>query len=309
MSKKEMTTEKRLKVRLYLSLLVYTVVGYGLTLILDYIFSKFDNGIFAWLYWRLDLLFILYLMIGFVCIFNYYWKKPWGYLDEVIDATQTVYEQNSHTVSLSDPLKELEAQLNQIKMSVLLSKRAAKQAEEKKNEIIMYLAHDIRTPLTTVIGYLSLLHEAPDMPEQQKEKYVKVALNKAERLEKLINELFEITKYNAHTVITETKNSINYDLVDKMPKNGLLVNTARKEVINEADLLRLMNDRPDLEYVTDIMPVHHAEFADHFPGRYFSTPKKMGAQTAEANINAGIAAARQIVGFLKDGCEKFRVNK
>lgn len=200
MSKKEMTTEKRLKVRLYLSLLVYTVVGYGLTLILDYIFSKFDNGIFAWLYRRLDLLFILYLMIGFVCIFNYYWKKPWGYLDEVIDATQTVYEQNNHTVSLSDPLKELEAQLNQIKMSVLLSKQAAKQAEEKKNEIVMYLAHDIRTPLTTVIGYLSLLHEAPDMPEKQKEKYVQIALSKAERLEKLINELFEITKYNAHTV-------------------------------------------------------------------------------------------------------------
>ena len=206
MSKKEMTTEKRLKVRLYLSLLVYTVVGYGLTLILDYIFSKFDNGIFAWLYRRLDLLFILYLMIGFVCIFNYYWKKPWGYLDEVIDATQTVYEQNSHTVSLSDPLKELEAQLNQIKMSVLLSKRAAKQAEEKKNEIVMYLAHDIRTPLTTVIGYLSLLHEAPDMLEQQKEKYVKVALDKAERLERLINELFEITKYNAHTVIIKKEN-------------------------------------------------------------------------------------------------------
>ena len=67
-----------------------------------------------------------------------------------------------------------------------------------------------------------------------------------------------------------------------MPKNGLLVNTARKEVINEADLLRLMNDRPDLEYVTDIMPVHHVEFADHFPGRYFSTPKKMGAQNCRS---------------------------
>ena len=206
MSNKKMATEKRLKVRLYLSLLVYTVVGYGLTLILDYIFSKFDNGIFAWLYWRLGPLFILYLVIGFVCIFNYYWKKPWDYLDEVIDATQTVYEQNSHTVSLSDPLKELEEQLNQIKMSVLLSKQAAKQAEEKKNEIVMYLAHDIRTPLTTVIGYLSLLHEAPDMPEQQKEKYVKVALDKADRLEKLINELFEITKYNAHTVIIKKEN-------------------------------------------------------------------------------------------------------
>lgn len=107
----------------------------------------------------------------------------------------------------------------------------------------------------------------------------------------------------------ETKESINYDLVNLMPKNGLLVNTARKEVINEADLLRLMNDRPDLKYVTDIMPVHTAEFAEHYPERYFTTPKKMGAQTAEANINAGIAAAKQIVGFFKEGCEKFRVNK
>lgn len=139
------------------------------------------------------------------------------YLDGKMIYNGTVYEfdvkklrelcaSNNHTVSLSDPLKELEEQLNQIKMSVLLSKQAAKQAEEKKNEIVMYLAHDIRTPLTTVIGYLSLLHEAPDMPEQQKEKYVKVALNKAERLEKLINELFEITKYNAHTVIIKKEN-------------------------------------------------------------------------------------------------------
>ena len=107
----------------------------------------------------------------------------------------------------------------------------------------------------------------------------------------------------------ETKNSIDYELVNRMPQSGLLINTARKEVINEVDLLRLMHDRPDLKYVTDIMPAHHEEFAEHYPGRYFSTPKKMGAQTAEANINAGIAAAKQIVGFLKDGCEKFRVNK
>ena len=134
MSNKEIATEKRLRVRLYLSLLSYTVVGYGLTILLNYIFSKFDNGILAWFYWRIDALFMIYLVIGFVCIFKYYWKKPWGYLDEVITATQTVYEQNDHTVTLSDPLKELEKQLNQIKMSVLLSKQAAKQAEEKKNE-------------------------------------------------------------------------------------------------------------------------------------------------------------------------------
>lgn len=198
---KRTTTEKRLSVHLYLSLVLYTVVGFGLVILLDYIFSKFNNSILSWLYLRIDAILIIYLIIGFVCIFNYFWKKPWGYLDEVISATQTVYEQNDHAVALSEPLKELENQLNQIKMSVLLSKQAAKQAEDKKNEIIMYLAHDIRTPLTTVIGYLSLLHEAPDMPENQKEKYIKVALDKADRLEKLINELFEVTKYNAHTVV------------------------------------------------------------------------------------------------------------
>ena len=107
----------------------------------------------------------------------------------------------------------------------------------------------------------------------------------------------------------ETENSINYELVNKMPKGGLLVNTARKEVINEAELIKLMEERADLKYVTDIMPVANEEFATKFAGRYFSTPKKMGAQTAEANINAGIAAAKQIEGFLKEGCERFRVNK
>ena len=107
----------------------------------------------------------------------------------------------------------------------------------------------------------------------------------------------------------ETKNSINYALVNRLPKTRIPVNTARKEATNHAELIQLMDERADLKYITDIMPVANEIFAAKFPGRYFSTPKKMGAQTAEANINAGIAAARQIVGFLRDGCEKFRVNK
>ena len=106
----------------------------------------------------------------------------------------------------------------------------------------------------------------------------------------------------------ETIQSINYELVNKMPKGAILVNTARKEVINEPELLKLMADRADIKYVTDIMPDADAEFKT-FEGRYFSTPKKMGAQTAEANINAGIAAAKQIAAFFADGCTKFQVNK
>lgn len=106
----------------------------------------------------------------------------------------------------------------------------------------------------------------------------------------------------------ETRQSINYALVSKMKKGGIVINTARKEVINEPGLLKLMAEREDLKYITDIKPDADADFAK-FEGRYFSTPKKMGAQTAEANINAGIAAARQINAFFKDGCTRYQVNK
>ena len=93
-----------------------------------------------------------------------------------------------------------------------------------------------------------------------------------------------------------------------MPKGGCLVNTARKEVINEAEMEKVLAERTDLKYVTDIAPAN-AETLAQFAPRFFATPKKQGAETAEANLNAGLAAARQIVGFFKDGCTKFQVNK
>ena len=107
----------------------------------------------------------------------------------------------------------------------------------------------------------------------------------------------------------ETKGSINHDLVGLLPKGGVLVNTARKEVIDEEGLIALMQERSDIRYMTDIMPAADMKFRTLFEGRYFATPKKMGAQTAEANINAGIAAAKQIVDFIQNGNERFRVNR
>ena len=106
----------------------------------------------------------------------------------------------------------------------------------------------------------------------------------------------------------ETKGSINYALLSKIPKGGLLVNTARKEVINEAELIQFMQERQDFRYVTDIMPAADQKMTELFESRYFATPKKMGAQTAEANINAGIAAAKQIVDFFQNGNKRFQVN-
>ncbi len=107
----------------------------------------------------------------------------------------------------------------------------------------------------------------------------------------------------------ETKGSINKKLLNLMPKGAILVNTARKEVINEDELVQLMTERTDFKYVTDIMPACDVKMRELFADRYFSTPKKMGAQTAEANINAGIAAAKQIVDYLKNGNTRFQVNK
>ncbi|MBQ0127154.1 MAG: 3-phosphoglycerate dehydrogenase [Bacteroidales bacterium] len=107
----------------------------------------------------------------------------------------------------------------------------------------------------------------------------------------------------------QTIGSIGYDLVTRMPKGATLINTARKEVIDEAGLAKALEERTDLKYAADVAPDNIAELKEKFGARVFATPKKMGAQTAEANINAGLAAARQIVAFLKDGCTKFQLNK
>ena len=107
----------------------------------------------------------------------------------------------------------------------------------------------------------------------------------------------------------ETIGSIGYDLITKMPKGATLINTARKEVIDEAGLEKALEERPDLKYATDIAPSNYAALREKFGERVFATPKKMGAQTAEANLNAGLAAANQICAFFKDGCTKFQLNK
>lgn len=126
-----------------------------------------------------------------------------------------------------------------------------------------------------------------------------------------VEELYKNNKIvSLHIPATdETRKSVGYDLVTLLPKNGVLVNTARKEVIDEEGLRKALRERTDIKYVADIRPDIADELLEEFEGRVFFTPKKMGAQTAEANINAGIAAANQVVAFLRDGIDRFRVNK
>lgn len=128
---------------------------------------------------------------------------------------------------------------------------------------------------------------------------------------KTVEELYQKCQFvSLHIPATaETKKSINYQLLSKMPKGAMLINTARKEVINEEDLLKIFAERKDFKYASDVEPELKEKFIAEYCERYFATPKKMGAQTSEANVNAGIAAAEQIVDFLENNNRTFQVNK
>lgn len=138
------------------------------------------------------------------------------------------------------------------------------------------------------------------------EKMSEEGVTPAETLEKMYSECNFISLHIPATA--ETRGSIGYDLLTRMPAGGCLVNTARKEVINEAELEKALADRTDLKYVTDIAADCQTELNEKFGKRVFATPKKMGAETAEANMNAGLAAARQIVEYFATGCTRFQVN-
>ena len=144
-------------------------------------------------------------------------------------------------------------------------------------------------------------------PYVSKEKMMADGVNPVNSIE----DLYKTCQFvSLHIPATEsTKKSINYSLLSLMPKGAMLINTARKEVINEEELVKVMEERADFRYVSDIEPGNKQVFADKFGGRFFFTPKKMGAQTEEANINAGIAAAKQIVNFITTGDTTFQVNK
>jgi len=126
-----------------------------------------------------------------------------------------------------------------------------------------------------------------------------------------VGELFGMSDYlSLHIPVNEkTKKSVNFELMSKMPKGATLINTARKEVIDEDGLKKVFEMRPDFKYISDIAPSCHEELAGKYEIRYYSTPKKQGAETSEANVNAGVAASEQIVAFFKEGDQTYRVNK
>lgn len=150
---------------------------------------------------NMDMIIFVVILIFLVILFRFSVSWFTKYFDEISAGMDKLAEESDDEITLSPELDFMENKLNQIKNNLEKQKKAALDAEQRKNDLVVYLAHDIKTPLTSVIGYLSLLDEAPDMPFEQKAKYVGITLEKAYRLEQLINEFFEITRFNLHTIV------------------------------------------------------------------------------------------------------------
>jgi len=169
-------------------------------------------GLLHFMYTYTGEFFVICWTIGFILIFIRFWVKTLGYLEKVIRAAEALYRSENELIILPDALKEVENQMNQIKLNIKESERAAKEAEQRKNDLLVYLAHDLKTPLTSVIGHLNLLKDEKGISESTREKYISVSLEKAWRLEELIDEFFEVTRHNLHELSLD-KARINLTLM------------------------------------------------------------------------------------------------
>lgn len=165
-----------------------------------------DEWIYPLLNWlddRFELFLLLLLAAGYLTILIRCIMKPAVYLEQVVGAVEQIYNEKEDLVQLPSNLREVEQQMNHIKLNVAESKRAAKEAEQRKNDLVVYLAHDLKTPLTSVIGYLTLLRDEGEISPALRKKYLSISLDKAERLEDLINEFFEITRFSLTSLTLE----------------------------------------------------------------------------------------------------------
>lgn len=221
-------------------------IGYNITwqpTPLYYFFKKAElyTSLLIPIVWFITVLIIIYI----------YWKKTVGYIEDIAVASMALVQPDDEDIRLPEELREIEDRMNQIKRTALQNKRDAKEAEQRKNDLVVNLAHDIRTPLSSVIGYLSLLDEAPDMPAEQRAKYTGITLEKAFRLEQLVEEFFEITRFNLSSIILN-KRKINLPFMLRQMTDQfypMLSPQNKQAVVHAPDNLVLLGDADKLSRV------------------------------------------------------------
>ena len=185
---------------------------------------------------NMDIIMLVSSIIFSLIIFRFSISWITRYFDEIGNGMDDLMKGSDNEIELSSEMGFIENKLNMCRRILEKRERDAKQAEQRKNDLVVYLAHDIKTPLTSVIGYLDLMSEIPDMPVEQKEKYMQITLEKANRLEKLINEFFEITRYNLQTIVLEKKNfNLSYMLFQMADEFYPMLSEKKQEVIVNAE--------------------------------------------------------------------------
>lgn len=214
MSKKENISNKNLKTivwsRIFITIVLSTIVLVAI-LALSYItYHRYIYYGYELIYKLahivmsyLPFIFLFVWLIDIICVIWFYFKKSLGYIDVMVDSSRQLISADDKSIRLPTELKEVEYQMNEVKQKAARNAQLAKEAEQRKNDLIVYLAHDLKTPLTSVIGYLTLLKDEQQISQELRQKYLSVSLDKAERLEDLINEFFEITRFNLSQLTLE----------------------------------------------------------------------------------------------------------
>lgn len=244
------------KLKLFINLLGNLIVAVVISIIIYFILALFfenslsdlvarlNYDLYSWIVYNRDIVLYAYIGIVLAVIIYKFISKYVNSINEVYNSLDLILKENNETIKLPSEVNEFTEKLNDIKNDYITSKNNAKEAEQKKNDLIMYMAHDLKTPLTSIIGYLTLLNDEKNISKELQEKYIKIALDKSLRVEELTNQFFDITRYNLHSMpINKTELTITYllkQLIDEcypmLEKNNL------KCVLNAPDKVNYLGD-------------------------------------------------------------------
>ena len=227
-----------------ISIIIYFILALFFESALSDLIARLKYDLYSWVVYNRDIVVYIYIGIVLAIIIYKFISKYVDSINEVYNALDFILKENNETIKLPSEVNEFTEKLNDIKNDYITSKNNEKEAKQKKNDLIMYMAHDLKTPLTSIIGYLTLLNDEKNISKELKEKYTKIALDKSLRVEELINQFFDITRYNLHTMpINKTKLNITYllkQLIDEcypmLEKNNL------KCVLNAPDKVDYLGD-------------------------------------------------------------------
>ena len=231
-------------VAIVISIIIYFILALFFENSLSDLVARLNYDLYSWIVYNRDIVVYVYIGIVLAVIIYKFISKYVNSINEVYNSLDLILKENNETIKLPSEVNEFTEKLNDIKNDYITSKNNAKEAEQKKNDLIMYMAHDLKTPLTSIIGYLTLLNDEKNISKELQEKYIKIALDKSLRVEELTNQFFDITRYNLHSMpINKTELNITYllkQLIDEcypmLEKNNL------KCVLNAPDKVNYLGD-------------------------------------------------------------------